>query len=211
MLCPGLRILFNQEIHHNQEVKFIQNQHLTDHKCHQAFLSHVHLAWSHCKSTFVWSFFAERSVFYPSTANLMRGLRFCPCVMWALLFHESQLHLLMISKWTRNWFQTFKSFKVLCNLQQISETVWRAFSPLELQVSSKNIFKNVVRYLRWFWFASSFWVNADEFVLSHPLERNNVLTCDSHFNMLVLIGCLLVICLFVCWQSTWMSIVRTWM
>lgn len=88
--CPGLRILFNQEIHHNQEVKFIQNQHLTDHKCHQAFLSHVHLAWSHCKSTFVWSFFAERSVFYPSTANLMRGLRFCPCVMWALLFHESQ-------------------------------------------------------------------------------------------------------------------------
>lgn len=139
------------------------------------------------------------------------GASFCPCVMWALLFHESQLHLLMISKWTRNWFQTFKSFKVLCNLQQISETVWRAFSPLELQVSSKNIFKNVVRYVRWFWFALSFWVNADEFVLSHPLERNNVLTCDSHFNMLVLIGCLLVICLFVCWQSTWMSIVRTWM
>lgn len=100
--------------------------------------------------------------------------------------------------WFQNGQEIDSRHSKASKFQQISETVWRAFSPLELQVSSKNIFKNVVRYVRWFGFALSFWVNADEFVLSHPLERNNVLMCDSHFNILVLIGCLLVICLFVC-------------
>lgn len=99
---PVLHILFKQEVHDIQEV--IQKQHLTENiwMPSNIFLSHIHAAWRLWLSSLTWSF-PEPAVFNPPACGRRRWALFCPC--------GSRFHLLMISKWTRNWFQIFKELQ----------------------------------------------------------------------------------------------------